>query len=42
METAGKQVDDGFTELMKENGMDVRQREQILSKRFLSAIHCSK
>jgi trimethylamine:corrinoid methyltransferase-like protein len=37
METAGKQVDDeDLRELMKENGIDVRQHERILLKRYLN------
>jgi hypothetical protein len=36
METAGKQVDEDLRELMKENGIDVRQHERILLKRYLN------
>jgi DNA topoisomerase-3 len=35
METAGKQVDEDLRELMKENGIDVRQ-QRILLKRYLN------
>jgi hypothetical protein len=36
METAGVVDDEDLRELMKENGIDVRQHERILLKRYLN------